>query len=69
MSNGLDTDQDKHNVSPDQGPNCLQRLSAYDKSRRLCGHCLLLLCLFHVPPTAKVIWRRGLGLKSHPTVW
>ena len=22
-----------------------------------------------VPPTAKVIWRRGHGLKSHPTDW
>ena len=21
---------------------------------------------FYVPPTAKVIWRRDLGLKSHP---
>ena len=28
MSNGLDPDQDQHLVSPDLGPNCLQRLSA-----------------------------------------
>ena len=25
--------------------------------------------VFKVPPTAKVIWRRGHGLKSHPTDW
>ena len=32
MSNSLDPDQDRHSVSPDLGPNCLQRLSAEDKS-------------------------------------
>ena len=30
---------------------------------------LLLLCVFNISPTAKVIWRRGHGLKSHPTDW
>ena len=25
--------------------------------------------VFNVPPTAKVIWRQGHGLKSHPTAW
>ena len=25
MSNGLDRDQDRHSVGPDQGPNCLQQ--------------------------------------------
>ena len=25
--------------------------------------------VFNVPPTAKVIWRQGHGLKSHPTDW
>ena len=30
---GLDSDQDQQNVSPDLRPNCLQRLSADDKSR------------------------------------
>ena len=25
--------------------------------------------VFNVPPTAKVIWRRGHGLKSYPTDW
>ena len=33
-SNGLDSDQDRHCVSPDLGPNCLQRFSADDKSHR-----------------------------------
>ena len=32
MSNGLDPDQDRQNVGPDLGPNCLQRLSSDDKS-------------------------------------
>ena len=32
MSNGLDPDQDPHYVGPELGPNCLQKLSAYDKS-------------------------------------
>ena len=31
MSNRLDPDQAQHNVRPDLGPNCLQRLSADDK--------------------------------------
>ena len=31
MSNSLDPDQDRHCVTPDQGPNCLQRLSGDDK--------------------------------------
>ena len=28
VSNGVDPDQDRHFVSPNLGPNCLQRLSA-----------------------------------------
>ena len=35
VSNSLDPDQDQQNVGPDLGPNCLQRLSADDESRRL----------------------------------
>ena len=31
VSKGLDPDQDRHSVSPNPGPNCLQRLSADDK--------------------------------------
>ena len=32
LSDSLDPDQDRHSVSPDLGPNCLQRLSTDDKS-------------------------------------
>ena len=32
VSNGLDPDQDRQNVGPDLGPNCLQRTSADDRS-------------------------------------
>ena len=32
VSNSLDPEQDRHSVGPDLGPNCLQRLSADDKS-------------------------------------
>ena len=32
MSNGLDPDQDRRVVGPYLDPNCLQRLSAVDKS-------------------------------------
>ena len=35
VPNGLDPDQDQHSVSPDLGPNCLQRLSADDKGHSL----------------------------------
>ena len=38
VSNGLDPDQDQHSVSPDLGPNCLQRLSADDNENQ--KHCL-----------------------------
>ena len=37
VSNSLDPDQDLHFVGPDLGPNCLQRLSADDKSLHLQG--------------------------------
>ena len=37
MSNGLDPDQDRHSVGPVLGPNCLQRLSADNKSHRSKG--------------------------------
>ena len=32
VSNGLDPDEDQYSVSPDLEPQCLQRLSADDKS-------------------------------------
>ena len=39
MSNSLDTDQARHLVGPDLGPNCLKRLSAHDSSRQLSRQC------------------------------
>ena len=35
LSNGFDPDQDRHFVGTDLSPNCLQRLSADDQSRRV----------------------------------
>ena len=35
VSNSWDPDQGRRPVGPDLGPNCLQRFSADDKSRRL----------------------------------
>ena len=36
----------------------------------LMHYCMIVVVfVFNVPPTAKVIWRRGHGLKSHPTDW
>ena len=32
VSNDLDPDQDRRSVGPNLGPNCLQRLTADDKS-------------------------------------
>ena len=34
VPNSIDSDQDRHPVSPDLGPNCLQSLSADDKIHR-----------------------------------
>ena len=34
LSNRLDPDQDRQNVGPDLGTNCLHKLSADDKSQR-----------------------------------
>ena len=33
MSNGLDPDQDRQNVGPDLGPNCLQMLTYQQTSK------------------------------------
>ena len=37
----------------------------------ICKRKIMCWCVvvFNVPPTAKVIWRRGHSLKSHPTDW
>ena len=42
MSKCLDLDQSGHNVGPDLGPNCLQRLSADDTSKQTLVRFLLL---------------------------
>ena len=34
VSKSLDPNQERYSVGPDLGPNCLQRLSVDDKSRR-----------------------------------
>ena len=52
MTNNLDSDQDRHYVRLDLGPNCFQRLSADDTSRErvkivvrcIYGGFLFLLC-------------------------
>ena len=31
--------------------------------------CLVVVFVFNIPPTAKVIWRQGHSLTSHPTDW
>ena len=37
---------------------------------KVCGGIVVVVVfVFNVPPTAKVIWRRSHGLKSHPTDW
>ena len=42
MSNGLDSDQDRHFVGPDLGLNCLQRFSATTSKERVRG-CFVLI--------------------------
>ena len=39
VSNGLDSDHGRRSVGPDLSQNCLQRLSADDKSRNKKGMC------------------------------
>ena len=40
-----------------------------DLADKVCSQvvAVVVVFVFKVPPTAKVIWRRGHGLKSHPT--
>ena len=67
ISNSLDPDQDRQNVCPDLGPNCLQKLSADDKSRS--EFCMLLLSsadIFQTQPFQKILS----GIQSEfQTVW
>ena len=52
-------------------PECLHIVkSLQDESDRGLISCIVVVVfVFNVPPTAKVIWRRGHDLKSHPTDW
>ena len=34
-----------------------------------CWFVVVVVVVFNVPQTTEVIWRRGHGLKSHPTDW
>ena len=45
VSNSLDQDQNQHSVDSDIGLNCLQRLSAYDKSHARQGKNLVFTCI------------------------
>ena len=55
LSNSLDPDQDRQNVGPDLGPNCLQRLSADDRSPILQGKSYRKENLYHYPTELKYI--------------
>ena len=49
MSNRLETDQARHFVGPDLDPNCLQCLSADDKSKKLMRReSILTLCMLGI---------------------
>ena len=58
-----------------QGNGAIFRVLAYCKSlqnesdRGLISCIVVVVFVFNVPPTVKVISRRGHGLKSHPTDW
>ena len=42
---------------------------AHDLHVRFVNNKVVVVLGFYVPPTAKVIWRQDLGLKSHPKEW
>ena len=45
VSNSLDPDQAQQSVGPDLGPNCLQILSADNKSQRGKSFLVVLMCI------------------------
>ena len=49
MSNGLDPDQNRRSVGPDLGPNCLQRLSAENKSEETVKYISELISSWLIP--------------------
>ena len=56
VSNSLIPDQDRYFVSPDLGPNCLQRLSADDKSPLARKEVISELIKFNIPCELVGIW-------------
>ena len=56
VSNSLDPDQDWQNVSPDLGPNCLQRSSADDNSLFLLSAGYLLKKFFLDRYQCQIVW-------------
>ena len=48
VSNSLDSEKDGHSVGPDLGPNCMQRLSADDKSHSLLARKELIYNQLHI---------------------
>ena len=49
MSNSMETDQARHFVGPDLDPNCLQCLSADDKSKKsMRRESILTLCMLGI---------------------
>ena len=55
VSNSLDQDQGQHFVGPDLGPNCLQRLSADNKSGQRVKYKKLVETTFWLKPWLKLI--------------
>ena len=55
MSNSLVSDQARHFVEPDLGPNCLQRLSADNKSEQRVKYKKLVDTTFWLKPRLKLI--------------
>ena len=68
MSNSLDPDQDQHNGGPDLGSNCLQRLSADEKSPLAGKELKILITLKNVLFYAKLpnatLQKYGFGRKT-----
>ena len=50
VSSSWDPDQARHFIGPDLGPNCLQRLSADNKSQLVGNELIVLLYYIHVNP-------------------
>ena len=64
VSNSLNPDQDRHSVGPDLGPNCLQRLSADDKSHP--GKDRINIGIKHVYPCINICRTQRVVLEPEP---